>query len=55
MFVSKVRQRVIWVFDDTNVIKLSENVMPVKYINQQDVLAHPNVSNYSSVIAVDSG
>ena len=39
----QVRQRVIWVFDDLSVIELTNNVMPVKYIDQQSVLAHPKV------------
>ncbi|XP_063692207.1 UDP-glycosyltransferase UGT4-like [Bolinopsis microptera] len=39
----RVRQRVIWVFDDLSVIELTKNVMPVKYIDQQSVLAHPKV------------
>lgn len=39
----RVRQRVIWVFDDLSVIELTNNVMPVKEIDQQSILAHPKV------------
>ena len=39
----QVRQRVIWVFDDLSVIELTNNVMPVKDIDQQSILAHPKV------------
>jgi len=42
---SRAKQQVIWVFDPAyqGVLHLSKNILPVKHIVQQDILAHPKV------------
>nr|XP_014278601.2 UDP-glucuronosyltransferase 2B17-like [Halyomorpha halys] len=38
----KLKQRVLWKFEDTNLKRLPENVRISKWLSQNDILAHPN-------------
>ncbi|KAL1497433.1 hypothetical protein ABEB36_008407 [Hypothenemus hampei] len=39
----KLKQNVLWKFEDENITDLPENVLIQKWMPQQDILAHPNI------------
>jgi glucuronosyltransferase len=39
----KLKQRVLWKYEDTNLQSIPKNIMISKWLPQSDVLAHPNI------------
>lgn len=45
---AKLKQRVLWKWEDSKVPNLSANVMTSKWLPQEDILAHPNLRLFIS-------
>lgn len=49
---AKVKQRVLWKFEDDTMTELPKNVMIKKWLPQNDILAHPNTKVFVSHMGI---